>query len=109
MQGRSLLPILEGQADPRRHKPHVISEYFDSVGGQPDRTHGTMVRDGRWKSVVYHGHAIGELYDLANDPGEFDNLWDDPAARGLKAERLRYHLDAMMQTISVGPPRFVNY
>jgi arylsulfatase A-like enzyme len=109
MQGRSLLPILEGQADPGRHKPHVISEYFDSVGGQPDQTHGTMVCDGRWKSVVYHGHAIGELYDLASDPGEFDNLWDDPAARDLKAERLRYHLDAMMQTISVGPPRFVNY
>jgi arylsulfatase len=109
MQGRSLLPILEGRADAARHKPHVVSEYFDSVGGQPDRTHGTMVRDGRWKSVVYHGHAIGELYDLVNDPGEFDNLWDDPAARDLKAERLRYHLDAMMQTISVGPPRFVNY
>jgi arylsulfatase len=109
MQGRSLLPILQDSADPTRHKPHVISEYFDSVGGQPDRTHGTMVCDGRWKSVVYHGHAIGELYDLVNDPGEFDNLWDDPAARDVKAERIRYHLDAMMQTVSVGPPRFVNY
>ena len=31
-----------------------------------------MVCDGRYKSVV-HGHAIGRLYDLARDPGEFDN------------------------------------
>ena len=109
MQGLSLLPILEGRADPKWHKPHVISEYFDSVGGQPDCTHGTMVFDGRWKSVVYHGHTIGELYDLVNDPGEFDNLWDNYSAREVKAERILYHLDAMMQTVSVGPPRVANY
>ncbi|HEX4883813.1 MAG TPA: sulfatase-like hydrolase/transferase [Casimicrobiaceae bacterium] len=109
MQGRSLLPILEGSADPARHKPHVVCEYNDSVGGLPDHTHGAMVCDGRYKSVVYRGHRIGELYDLERDPGEFDNLWDDPAARDLKAERLRYHLDAMMGTVGVGPPRFTNY
>jgi arylsulfatase len=109
MQGKSLVPILEGKTDPARHKPHVISEYYDAVGGHPDHTHATMVFDGRWKSIVYHGHQVGELYDLGNDPGEFDNLWDDPAARDVKAERIRYHLDAMMQTISVGPPRIANY
>jgi hypothetical protein len=68
-----------------------------------------MVCDGRCKTCVYHGHAIRGLYDLANGPGEFDNLWDDPAHRDLEAERIRYHLDAMMGTIGIGPPRFVNY
>ena len=34
-----------------------------------DHTHGSMVCDGRYKSVVYHGHAIGELSDLECDPG----------------------------------------
>jgi len=109
MQGRSLMPILTGAVAPDRHKPHVISEYYDAMGGHPGHTHGSMVFDGRYKSVVYHGHAIGELYDHAEDPGEFENLWDRAQARDLKAERLKAHLDAMMGTIGAGPPRFVNY
>jgi len=109
MQGRSLLPLLTGQRDAQVHRPHVICEYFDAMGGHADHTHGTMVCDGRYKSVVYHGHTIGELYDLQRDPGEFDNLWDDPAHLELKLDRVKYHLDAMMGTIGIGPPRFVNY
>ena len=68
-----------------------------------------MVFDGRYKSAVYHGHRIGEIYDLENDPGEFDNLWDAPDARDLKAELLKHHLDAMMATVSAGPPRNAGY
>jgi len=106
MQGRSLLPILDGRADPDRHKSHVVSEFWDSIGGRPDHTHGSMVFDGRWKSVVYHGHPVGEIFDHAADPGEFDNLWGDPA---LRAERLKVHLDALAGTISSGPPRILDY
>lgn len=111
MQGQSLVPLLSGQADAHRHKPHVVCEFNDSIGGpqHPDHTHGSMVHDGRYKSVVYHGHRIGELYDLEEDPGEFDNLWDDPTARELKLERLKFHLDALAGTISAGPPRRIAY
>ena len=62
-----------------------------------------------FKSVVYHGHRIGELYDTESDPGEFNNLWDDPGARELKLERLKAHLDALMATVSAGPERAVAY
>lgn len=83
-----------------------MSEFWDSIGGRPDHTHGSMVFDGRWKSVVYHGHPVGEIFDHAADPGEFDNLWNDPA---LRAERLKVHLDALAGTISSGPPRILDY
>ena len=111
MQGRSLLPILTGAADAHVHKKRVVCEFKDSIGGprHTDHTHGSMVFDGRYKSVVYHGHRIGEIYDLENDPGEFDNLWDAPEARELKTELLKNHLDAMMATVSAGPPRSVAY
>lgn len=106
MQGRSLLPILEGRADPHRHKRHVVSEFKDSIGGHPDHTHGSMVFDGRFKSVVYHGHPVGEIFDHDQDPGEFDNLWHDAP---LRADRLKAHLDALAGTISAGPPRSALY
>ena len=111
MQGRSLLPLMRGQAEPHRHKAAVVCEFKDSIGGpqHSDHSHGSMVFDGRYKSVVYHGHRVGELYDTEADPGEFDNLWDDPGARELKLERLKAHLDAMMSTVSAGPPRAVVY
>jgi hypothetical protein len=68
-----------------------------------------MVFDGRYKSVVYHGHGIGELYDLETDPGEFDNLWDSPAHASLNATLLARHLDAVMGTSGPGIPRTGSY
>ena len=44
-----------------------------------------MVRTHRWKLNYYVGHG-GELYDLENDPGEWDNLYDDPAHQPIVRE-----------------------
>jgi hypothetical protein len=37
---------------------------------------------------------IGELYDLAADPGEHANLWDSPKHLDLKMEMLKRCFDA---------------
>ena len=108
MQGKSLLPILTGESDPDQHKPYVVCEYFDAVD-LPDGTHGSMVFDGRYKSIFYHGHDVGEIYDLENDPMEFVNLWNDQDSRDLKMWLLKRHLDAMMGTTSAGCPRTGSY
>jgi hypothetical protein len=65
--------------------------------------------DGRYKSIVYHGHNIGEIYDLREDPGEFHNLWDDPERKVLKESLLLRHFDAVMATSSAGVPRTGRY
>jgi arylsulfatase A-like enzyme len=106
MEGRSLLSLLEGRVDPHFHKLCVVSEFWDSIAGHPDHTHGSMVFDGRWKSIVYHGHPLGEIFDHGTDPGEFDNLWEHTA---LRAERLKVHLDALAGTVDAGPPRVAEY
>ena len=64
-----------------------------------------MYRDEQYKLVVYHGHDLGELYDLNVDPGEFDNLWDDPNASDVKNRLIRQSFDATMLAQDLGPPR----
>jgi len=71
----SRLPLLTGQTDPHRHKSAVVSEYRDAMGGHADHSHASMVFDGRYKSVFYHGHDLAELFDSVEDPEEYDNLW----------------------------------
>jgi hypothetical protein len=47
-----------------------------------------MRRCSRWKLVMYLDDDFGELYDLADDPGETRNLWRDDGCRELR-DRLR--------------------
>ncbi len=104
MQGLSLLPILRGEAPPDHHRDFVRCEYYDALD-QPDGTFGTMYFDGRYKLSVYHGHDLGELYDLAEDPHEFENLWDEPDYQKLKLDLILRSFDASMLELDVGSER----
>ena len=107
MQGKSLLDILDGSAPPDHHKPVVVSEFNDALGSNadPKPTHATMSFDGRYKTIVYHGLELGEIFDLEEDPGEFDNLWADPQFADQKHQLILQHLDAVMATSSAGIER----
>ena len=89
----------------------MVAEDNGSLGSTPIETpsHGSMYFDGRYKMAVYHGQGLGELFDLEADPGEFDNLWDDPGARDLRHELLHKHFDAMMATSDAGIARAGRY
>ena len=72
-----------------------------------------MVRSDSHKLVHFRGLAEGQLFDLVNDPGERRNLWDDPAAAGIKQDLLNalleFHVESTMQTrnarrLIVSPP-----
>jgi arylsulfatase A-like enzyme len=104
MQGRSLLPILTGQAAPEHHRNFVRCEYYDALD-LADGTFATMWRNERYKLIVYHGHNLGELYDLQEDPEEFNNLWDAPEAVTLKLTLMQRSFDASMMAMDRGPQR----
>ena len=103
MQGRSLLPILSGEADPDHHRDHVFSEYYNSWTHKD--AYSTMLRTSDSKIIVHHGSEPGELYDLASDPDEFDNLWNRSGAAGLKTEMLKRAFDASVFTMDPAPER----
>ena len=111
MQGRSLLPLLTGERS--EHRDSVRSEYYHTLISNPAHGHhfvgsyGTMYRTQRYKLVVYHGTGLGELFDLENDPGEFDNLWDDPAYHEVKTELLLGSFDALALAADIGPEQIM--
>jgi len=108
VQGVSLLPILTGRADPGRHRDFVRCEYHDALA-RPNASHANMIFDGRYKLVVYHGHEVGELYDLQADPHEYRNLWGDPGALPIKCRLMKCLFDAAMLATDEGQPRVGRY
>src|SRR5919108_1162349 len=70
MAGRSLLPLLRGEA---QHWEDVAFSEFCVEEGWFHR----MVRSGEWKLVHYHRHRP-QLFDLAADPDELRDLGEDP-------------------------------
>ncbi|MBN98065.1 MAG: sulfatase [Gemmatimonadetes bacterium] len=104
MQGISLLPILKGEADSAIHRNSVRCEYYNALE-MPNQSFATMYRDERYKLVVYHGCNYGELYDLQEDPEEFENMWDETEAQPLVLEMLKRSFDASMLAMDRGPER----
>jgi len=89
VQGRSFLPVLEGEAQPHRDAA------FMEVASRGIKA----VRTGRWKYTVnWRPRDLDELYDMENDPLELRNLATDPEHADA-CERLRKRiLDWMRET-----------
>ncbi len=107
MHGKSLLPILTGQADPGHHRDFVRCEYYEVLEGP--RSYATMLRTREYKLVNYHGHEHGELFDLKKDPHEFENQWDNPAYASVRFDLMKKSFDALAFSVDIGPERVGRY
>ncbi len=108
MHGKSLLPILTGASPAGEHRDFVWSEFADCIM-LPDGSRATMYRTRRWKLVVYHGNDVGELYDMENDPDEFENLWDSADHAETKAGLVLKSFNRTVMTQNLGPDRAMRY
>ncbi len=108
MHGKSLLPILTGDADAGEHREFVRSEFYRTLAKEP-QSFGTMIRTRRHKLVNYHGDGVGELFDMEKDPGEFSNLWDKPKHAKTRLELTERSFDALALAVDVGPERVGRY
>ncbi|MBN2023852.1 MAG: sulfatase [Pirellulales bacterium] len=91
MQGRSLLPILEGER-PDDWRKAVYYRYYEYPAVHAvHKQYG--VRTDRYKLIYFNELDEWELFDLRNDPNELASVHDDPeyadVVKELKAELAR--------------------
>ncbi|WP_268808800.1 sulfatase-like hydrolase/transferase [Nonomuraea solani] len=107
VQGRSLWPMLTGEPYPAEEfatgygergfgglsygageRPPLHFPYegrtFDELNTVTQSGTTVMLRRAEWK-LLLDERGTGELYDLATDPAELDNRYDDPALAGVRA------------------------
>jgi arylsulfatase A-like enzyme len=87
IQGMSLLAVLENSSATIPRDSMVIEDdqqraVFALPSGSRMRTLVTQC----WRMTIAQNDPYGELYDLQNDPHEMDNLFEDTAHRGVRAE-----------------------
>lgn len=108
-QGTSLLPLARDEVTETRG--WALCEYRNSGHAYDPPVHATMLRTGNHKLVVQHGAPAttrprtGELYDLAADPRELTNLWDDAGSSDIRIELERMLLDVLVATENRSAPR----
>ncbi len=83
--GMSLFDVLDGRKTGRQSLL-IEDEYQLSPPGfeKPPRMR-TIVSE-KWRMTAYMDEPWGELYDLANDPGETRNLWNNRSVARVKSQ-----------------------
>ncbi len=79
LRGHSLLPLMEGE--PGDHPGFAYSESHS----EGNCTGSFMIRKGNWKYLHFSWYD-DLLFNVAEDPGEFNNLIDDPDAAEVRDE-----------------------
>jgi uncharacterized sulfatase len=82
-------------------RDHVIVENRH----EPTTVHVKTFVDNRYKLTVYYNRDYGELFDLQQDPGEINNLWNQKDYAELKAELITKLLFAEMGKEPLWMPR----
>jgi arylsulfatase A-like enzyme len=90
MEGRSLLPLLHGEAPEWRDYVICESDYSgrparEDLGIDPWDARSFMIRTDRWKYILHQKYRP-QLFDLHADPTEFHDLGDDPNQAEVRAE-----------------------
>jgi arylsulfatase A-like enzyme len=98
LQGVDQMPSWRGEGPARSFS---ITENHHGYS----RFHMDSFVTARYKLTVHRDSPHGELFDLEADPGEVENLWNEPAAAQLKAGLLLDFARARMAGESIRMPR----
>ncbi len=103
IQGRDLAPLIAGDEGAGHEAMLIEEESQRAIPGIPGRARVRTLVTARHRLSLYDGVAWGELYDLAADPDELVNLWDDPASAALRAELVLQMTRKMLALAETSP------
>ncbi|WP_111683631.1 sulfatase family protein [Winogradskyella tangerina] len=84
MQGKSLVPLFEGDTSNWRNA--LYYHYYEYPGIHMVKRH-YGVRTDRYKLIhFYYDTEAWEMYDLKEDPQELNNIYDDPKYKTIQAD-----------------------
>ena len=66
-------------------------------------SHVAATYDGRLMRIFVDGEQ------LETDPGEFDNLWDEDSAQGLRFDLMKKSFDALAFATDIGTPHVTQF
>jgi uncharacterized sulfatase len=102
MQGVNQLDVWNGKKEQARD--HVIVENRH----QPTAVHLRTYIEKNYKLTVYRDQPYGELFDLAKDPNETRNRWNDPAYASIKCDLFQRFLNAEVKREPTRYPRIAH-
>ena len=103
IQGLSLLPAIASDAALGRDALLIEEEGQRTMFGFAERTRMRTLQTGRYRLSVYAKADWGELYDIAQDPSESHNLWDDSAHGTLRQQLLHQLAQTMIHYTDTSP------
>lgn len=103
MQGRSLLPLMDGRATAVRDALLIEEESQRRDFGFDRRVRMRTLRTATHRCTVWHGQPFGELIDLREDPLELHNLWDAPQAAGVRRQLVEQLVQVMLEGADDSP------
>jgi arylsulfatase A-like enzyme len=74
---------------------YVLTRYEPSTAGKPNGLEEFWPQFAAVSTTIRYEGVEGELYDLRNDPLQWENLWDDPAKRALKSDLIADLYDSL--------------
>lgn len=102
MQGLSLLPAIRGEKT--GHDSLVIEEHQRrGYMGLKNNFRARSLITEEARLTLYEGVEWGELYDLARDPQEMNNQWDNPRSRDRRHELTERLVRKMMELADSSP------
>lgn len=118
VQGRSLKDVLSSQTQETGYE-FAYMESVNSGAWHPDFARGRnqpshpvdtlTIRNHKWRITFYTEVLNGELYDLENDPHEFENRWDDSTLQDVKNQLMLELLNRVASTRDPLPQRIKPY
>lgn len=96
MQGESLAGLLRGETLRTPAVP-AYGHFYESDDADHQAPKYVAVCTARHKAIYYYDLDEWELFDLARDPNETRNLWNDSAAARVRGEMVRKLLNRMRE------------